>query len=790
MRALPLHNARRGEILMHRKTILTLATILLLAALFTRSARADKFSPWEAADALRDSLFQAQKAVLNGDASAAATHVVAARQAAAALATLPAPAQSLLDEALAAAATAAADEDAAALAGARGLAQGAVFWGSYQRTRQAVQNGDAALAQQWLLVRDYRLSTRFSRPGADATLALQQMDAHSPDETLARLDADLLDTYQARLAEHLQTAVDDNQLLARRAESAGLAQSYWHILAPAYARQNGQSAADAVTADFDRLLPTLLQADEAARQQLGQQLQATVHSFRAAPLSPTEQARRAGQMLRFLNLVPVEYGRGVTDGAVLIEFEVQEAVSFMSGAQAAFADLRLTLAQIDPAQTEALAARMQQLAADLDAANRRQRVTPVAEIEEATTAVTAALQDLFPAEWLERNSDADFDVLTSVLDQMETAVRADDYELAESSRLEAYAIFDFGPEPRLQAFAPPLVAQIDGLFWQGYNGRSGLAQAIALQAPPEEIAAIRAELDAALAEAQLTLGDLPSAPGAIITNAAIIVFREGLESVVILAALMASMVGAYAHYRRPMVLGVALSLATTVITWWLAQWLLAAFVNFGEKLEAVVSLIAIAVLLLITNWFFHKTYWKDWMANFHQQKRQVLGREAGQFLGLVLLGFTSMYREGFETVLFLQALVLDAGTAVVLEGVALGVVGVILIGAVTFQMQKRLPYKKMLVWTGVLIGLVLVTMVGKTGHVLQAVRWLPITPIKGIALPYWGGLWFGLYATWQGIALQVAAAVFVVGSYFGAEWLQARRRKDYRRRTSHASSNV
>jgi high-affinity iron transporter len=45
----------------------------------------------------------------------------------------------------------------------------------------------------------------------------------------------------------------------------------------------------------------------------------------------------------------------------------------------------------------------------------------------------------------------------------------------------------------------------------------------------------------------------------------------------------------------------------------------------------------------------------------------------------------------------LQALTLEAGTAVVLEGVALGVVAVLFVGLITFQLQARLPYKQMLV---------------------------------------------------------------------------------------------
>ncbi len=91
-----------------------------------------------------------------------------------------------------------------------------------------------------------------------------------------------------------------------------------------------------------------------------------------------------------------------------------------------------------------------------------------------------------------------------------------------------------------------------------------------------------------------------------------------------------------------------------------------------------------------------------------------------------------------------------------------------------FALQARLPYKKMLIVTGVMIGGVLLVMVGNTVHVLQVVGWMPIHPIRSLTLPYWTGLWFGLFATWEGILLQVAAGVFVIGSYVLAERLQHR----------------
>ena len=303
---------------------------------------------------------------------------------------------------------------------------------------------------------------------------------------------------------------------------------------------------------------------------------------------------------------------------------------------------------------------------------------------------------------------------------------------------------------------------------------------------PAETEALHAET-AELMEA----GTDASAPFAVTANAAIIIFREGLEAVLIMAALLASMVGANRVFRRPLLLGAAVALAATGLTWWLAEQLLATLSSYGERLSAVVSLIAVAMLLLVTNWFFHRVWWKDWMAGFHARKRVLLGATAaGQMLGFVLLGFSSLYREGFEVVLFLQALTLQSGVWAVLQGVVLGLAGVVAVGIGTFYMQRRLPYKRMLMVTGVLISGVLVVMVGHTAHILQEVGWLAEHGLPGVALPAWLGTWLGVYATWEGLLLQLLAALTVVGSYVLAERLQRRRRQQILRQRGSLLGDV
>jgi high-affinity iron transporter len=277
-------------------------------------------------------------------------------------------------------------------------------------------------------------------------------------------------------------------------------------------------------------------------------------------------------------------------------------------------------------------------------------------------------------------------------------------------------------------------------------------------------------LETALIDAQtaLTAG---TAPAAIVFNAATIVFREGLEAVLILASLLASMIGANRQYKRPLAYGAFAALIVTAALFFLARTALLSFTQYSEQIEAIISLVAIGVLLLVMNWFFHKVYWTRWIAKHHDRRRRLLiGGAAGQALGFVLLGFTSVFREGAETVLFLQALVLDAGTWIVIQGVLLGLAATAVVGALTLVLQTKLPHKKMLIVTGFMIAVVLVTMVGKTVHVLQLVGWAPISPIPGAeGWSYALGIWAGIYGTWQGVLAQLIAVVFVFGSYFLAE---------------------
>jgi high-affinity iron transporter len=267
----------------------------------------------------------------------------------------------------------------------------------------------------------------------------------------------------------------------------------------------------------------------------------------------------------------------------------------------------------------------------------------------------------------------------------------------------------------------------------------------------------------------------PQSHATVVFNSSMIVFREGLEAVLIFAAITASMVGANRSRRRPVVLGAGVAFGAAVGTWFLVQAALDAASPLGPKLEAITGFLAIVVLLVVLNWFVHRVYWSDWIGRHHRRRRRLLAQTGiGAAVGLIALGFTSVYREGFEVVLFLQNLQLQSGSATVLEGVAIGLAATAVVGAITFWLHHKLPYRRMLILTGVLVAMVLVVMIGGTALSFADLGWIPKheTPFS---VPEWMGSWFEIYPYWETIGAQVLAAALVVGSYLLAEYVKDRR---------------
>ncbi len=263
----------------------------------------------------------------------------------------------------------------------------------------------------------------------------------------------------------------------------------------------------------------------------------------------------------------------------------------------------------------------------------------------------------------------------------------------------------------------------------------------------------------------------------VVINSAILVLREGLETILVLAAITASFLGANRVYRRPVALGGGAAIGVGIATWFLVVWFIGQFHGGEFDVQAATGLPSLIVLLIVMNWFFHKVYWTGWISHHHKRRRGLLAADAETnkrrvLLGLALLGFTSVYRECFEIVIFLQNLRELYGSSVVLEGVVIGALFTAAAGVLTFGLHQRLPYRRLLIITGVMLLFVLLVSVGEEVNEMQLAGWIGTSEIHGFYIPGWMGTWFSLFNNWETFIGQFIALALVLGSYVGAQYVR------------------
>jgi high-affinity iron transporter len=261
-------------------------------------------------------------------------------------------------------------------------------------------------------------------------------------------------------------------------------------------------------------------------------------------------------------------------------------------------------------------------------------------------------------------------------------------------------------------------------------------------------------------------------------DVAVLVTREGLECILVLAALVAGLKGKNSGYQRPIQAGAGLGFAAGIATWFVAVSIVGDLTSsYGAlAVQATTGLFAVAVLLIVMNWFFHGVYWSGWINMQNRAKQSLItkasqmGRNSGRvLLGLVVLGFASVYRESVEIVLFLQSYYIGMGPSVVYYGAAGGLALTGAAGYLTFLAHRRLPYKRMLVLTGVLLTCVLFVMVGEQVNEMQLAGWIGTTAIPGLqGIPDWASLWFSIFPNVQTFMGQGLALLLVAGTYLVA----------------------
>jgi len=280
-----------------------------------------------------------------------------------------------------------------------------------------------------------------------------------------------------------------------------------------------------------------------------------------------------------------------------------------------------------------------------------------------------------------------------------------------------------------------------------------------------QIIALRGIVD----DAERRLTDVGiGAPALVVGQSFLIIFREGLEVVLLLSVLLGYLEASKAtEYRRPILIGVALAGVLTIITVVALQTVFAHIGAGREVLEAVVSLVAVAMLFWVSFWLISRLDHKRWLEFV---KARVWSAVAvGSTMSLVLIGFTAVYREGFETALFYQAL-LSFGTGLtgyIALGFGLGVLALTVVAFLIFRLGRRLPMRTFLSVAVVLVMLTSVAFLGNAVHELQAADMIGYTALDWPHMPIFLAQATGYWPTVQTITAQlVLLAVYVLGAIY------------------------
>jgi high-affinity iron transporter len=272
------------------------------------------------------------------------------------------------------------------------------------------------------------------------------------------------------------------------------------------------------------------------------------------------------------------------------------------------------------------------------------------------------------------------------------------------------------------------------------------------------------------AEHELQEGTLGA--GALFVSSLLILVREGLEAILVLAAIVAFLVKSGRRDALPWVhLGWIVALAAGGATWLVATYVTSISGASREMTEAVSALCAAGVLLYVGVWLHSKAHAQAWQRFVHQQVGDALG---GRTLGaLASVSFLAVYREMFEVVLFYQALWAEAGAAggrPLLAGVGAAVAVLVFVAWAVFRYGIRLPLARFFSVTSVVLAVLAVAFVGQGVSALQEAGAISVDVVSFIRVPA-----LGIFPTAQTLLAQLASAAVIAGSFAWASRQRAPR---------------
>jgi len=368
----------------------------------------------------------------------------------------------------------------------------------------------------------------------------------------------------------------------------------------------------------------------------------------------------------------------------------------------------------------------------------------------------------------------DIDSIRLKLDEVISIYNQNDTSQALATARSAYLDSYENIEIPLRPIDPDFTLEMEIKFAE-------LRNLISSNAPPDEIVSKIAELKSGLDESERFVSGIGVvAPAIAFSSSFSIIFREGLEAALILGAILTYLEASRNEkFKKHVYAGIVLAIALTAVTWFVAQFIIEISGVQRALIEAIAGIAAVAVLFWVSFWVLNKIETKKWIEFVKAKVWQAT--TTGSFMVFVLLSFFTVYREGFETVLFYQALFSFAKymEIYVLAGLVLGLAVIIAVVFIIRKLGRKLPLRVLFGLTMAVGAFMSITFLGNAVREFQELGWISTTPIYNIVprLDINVATMTGIHPTVETVVAQVILlAIYLVGSLY-ILFIQPRRQK-------------
>ena len=358
----------------------------------------------------------------------------------------------------------------------------------------------------------------------------------------------------------------------------------------------------------------------------------------------------------------------------------------------------------------------------------------------------------------------DIDTIRLKLDEVVSIYNQNDTSQALATARSAYLDSYENIEIPLRPIDPDFTLEMEIKFAE-------LRNLISSNAPSDEVVSKIAELKSGLDESERFVSGIGVvAPAIAFSSSFSIIFREGLEAALILGAILTYLEASRNEkFKKHVYAGIVLAIALTAVTWIIAQFIIEISGAQRELIEAIAGISAVVVLFWVSFWVLNKIETKKWIEFVKAKVWQAT--TTGSFMVFVLLSFFTVYREGFETVLFYQALFSFATymEIYVLAGLVLGLAVIIAVVFLVRKLGRKLPLRVLFGLTMAVGAFMSITFLGNAIREFQELGWISTTPIYNIVprLDINVATMTGIHPTVETVVAQIILlSIYLVGSLY------------------------